>query len=261
MPDRPTRTDQSRPSGGGPSRRGAARASAAAVRAEQERARRRRTVLLQGGVALALVVVVLVGAVAVLSARDRAAEPASAPQGVSAGGVVTVGEEDAPVTVRLVEDFQCPACAAFEAAVGDRLAERVEAGEVQVEHRPIAFLDRASTTEYSSRALGAALAVLEDAGTDAWAAYHELLFAQQPPEGGAGLDDEQLVALAVEAGADEAAVAEAVEERPYDRWIDQATEAAFEDGVSGTPTVYVDGVEVQATPEALDAAVDAALAS
>ncbi|NYG55969.1 thioredoxin domain-containing protein [Nocardioides perillae] len=241
--------------------RGSARETAAALHREQERGRRRRAALVQGGVVLALVAVVLVATVAVLAARDRAAEPAAVPSGVGADGTVTVGSPDAPVTVRLVEDFQCPACGAFEAAVGDQLDTWVESGQVQVEHRPIAFLDRASTTEYSSRALGVALAVLEDAGPDAYAEVHDLLFASQPPEGGAGLDDERLVDLAVRAGADEAAVAAAAEERPYDAWIDEATEAAFEDGVTGTPTVLVDGEEVEASPQALVAAVEAALAS
>lgn len=246
--------------------RSTARERAASVRADQERARRRRSRLLQAGVAVALVVVVLLAAVAVLAARDEAGEPAGAPAGVDDRGAVVLGAEDAAVRVDVVEDFQCPACQAFEAAAGTLLDEAAASGDVQVAYHQIAFLDRASTTEYASRAANAAACTLDAAGAETWKELHDLLYAEQPPEGGAGLDDAQLVDLAVRAGAEEDAVASCVEDGTFRGWVEEQTTAAFEEGVagqpvSGTPTVVVDGETVEATPEALQAAIDAALAS
>ena len=51
---------------------------------------------------------------------------------------------------------------------GDAVAKAVEAGKVKVEYRPIAFLDDASTTDYSSRALNALMVVLDTSGLDAF---------------------------------------------------------------------------------------------
>ena len=64
----------------------------------------------------------------------------------------------------------------------------------------MAFLDRASTTNYSSRALDAAAAVV-DTAPGSFQAFHDLLYANQPEEGSAGLTDAQLLDYAVQAGA------------------------------------------------------------
>ena len=45
---------------------------------------------------------------------------------------------------------------------------------------------RARTTQYSTRALNAAAAVVDAAGPDAFQTFHDLLFANQPAEGGVG---------------------------------------------------------------------------
>ena len=84
-------------------------------------------------------------------------------------------------------------------------------GKVKVEYRIVSFLDDASENEYSSRAANALYVVADTAGPDAFAKFHTLLYENQPAEGTAGPDDDQLIAWAVEAGADEAAV------RPGDR--------------------------------------------
>ena len=90
------------------------------------------------------------------------------------------------------EDFQCPSCKAFEENVGSTLATDVSNGQIQLEYRPVAFLDRASTTNYSSRALGTAACALDDGGPTVFTKLHDLLFTHQPAEGSAGLTDGQL---------------------------------------------------------------------
>ena len=59
---------------------------------------------------------------------------------------------------------------------------------VKLVYKPVAFLDRASTTNYSSRALDAAAAVV-DTAPGSFQAFHDLLYANQPEEGSAGLTD------------------------------------------------------------------------
>lgn len=69
-------------------------------------------------------------------------------------------------------------------------------------------------------------------------------FAYQPPEGTAGLPDDQLANLAVEAGAERADVARGIESLQFEGWVKNATDQASRDGVNSTPTVLVDGLQV-----------------
>uniref|UniRef100_UPI002B267555 DsbA family protein n=1 Tax=Nocardioides sp. TaxID=35761 RepID=UPI002B267555 len=124
----------------------------------------------------------------------------------------------------------------------------------------IAFLDRASTTEYSSRALNASACVMEAADTDVWKDFHRQMFLQQPPEGGAGLPDSELIRIADDAGAGN--IETCVDDRTYDDWVEATTAASGDDGINSTPTVLVDGVILEdPSPATIQAAIDEALAS
>lgn len=235
-------------------------AEAAAAAAAQ---RRKRAVL--GGIAAGVVLVVAVVVVIVVQ-MQRTSTSADAPvpaNTVEGGLVIAVGDPDAPVTVDIYEDFLCPACRQFEEQAGATLAELVADGSVLVRYRPIAILDRLSTDAYPTRSLNAAAAVVDAAGSDAFLAFHDALFAEQPAENGPGLTDERLVELAAEAGADGAAIAEAIAGLRFEDWTRTVTDAASRAGVAGTPTVLVDGQVLppeQRSPEGLAAAVEAARA-
>lgn len=253
-----------------------ARQAAAGLAQQQARARKRRTVITQVVIGVVLVVAVLVVTLVVLGNRDdtptTAGDPVGtgsdgaspspdgqAPPEVTADGAFVVGNPDAEVAVQVVEDFQCPACQQFEAGAGDLLDEYAAGDEVKVEYRGIAFLDQMSTTDYSSRALNASACTMSQ-GQDVWSELHRQLFLQQPPEGGDGLPDATLVDLAVEAGADADVVGSCIEDRTYDAWTAATTDASAADGITSTPTILVDGEQVQLSSLAdLSDAVDAAL--
>jgi protein-disulfide isomerase len=216
-----------------------------AMQAEQARAERRRR-----SVVVAIVVVVLIAAVvgigiAVQSNRDSAVKSGSsaAPPGANANfGIYRGGP--APVTVTVYEDFQCPFCREFEQQLGPTLLRDIDKGEIRVEYRPIAFLDDASTTNYSSRALETAACTLAHGGASAFAKLHDLLFQNQPEEGSAGLSNSQLADLAQQAGADKAAVTDCQAKGTYDAWAAKATDQSSKDGVNSTPTYLVNGKKV-----------------
>jgi len=245
------------------------RAAEAAAQAAAER--RRRTVV--GSVVAAVVLVVVLVAVVVLvtvvlvqTHRTSTSASAAAPPGTTDGyafAVGAVGAAGAPVTVDVYEDFQCPVCAELERTSGSTLTQLADAGTVQLRYHPLAFLDRASTTRYSTRALNAA-AVVAESGTPAFRAFHDLLFADQPAEGSAGLTDDQLIAYAAQAGASGAAVESGIRDLRYGDWVAAATDRGSTDGVTGTPTVFVDGTllaNADLTPAGITAAVQAAAGS
>lgn len=237
-----------------------ARAEAARKVLEADKRRRTRTVIIQVAVVAVVVAAVIGGTVIGLRSSDDGAAAGSAPAAVTDDGSYVVGDPDAAVTVQVIEDFQCPVCQTFEAAFGEQLDAYAASGDVKVEYRGVAFLDRASSTEYSSRALNASACVMDAGDVDVWKEFHRQLFLQQPAEGGAGLPDSDLISIADDAGAGD--IEACVDDRTYDDWVSATTAAGTSDpDFGGTPTVFVNGEVVQNSPEAIVAAVDEALAS
>ena len=206
--------------------------------------------------ATALVLVALVGIGIGVQASRIPAPTGPVPAGVSLADGVTVGRSTAPVTLDLYEDPQCPVCAQFESQVGPAISGWIASGKVKVHYHVISFLDSASTTKYSSRAANA-LYASAGVSADAFAKYHQLLYQQQPAEGSAGLTEDKLVQLAQQAGAD--AAADQIRAGTYADYVARATDQSSKDGVTGTPTVRVNGKAVdQPTLDEVTAAVNAA---
>ena len=233
----------------------AAQARAAAARAES---RRRNGIRL--GVALVVVLVVVGFGVLIQTQRgnQKTGSSNAAPANTSgpANGAITVGQASAPVTVKAYEDFQCPICKDFEASSAPTLQKLVDDGTIKLEYHPISFLDRMSSTKYSTRALNAAGCVI-NAKPSAFPAFHTLLFENQPAENSAGAPDSDLVAWAKQAGAGD--ISSCVKAGTYDSWTVRVTDQASKDGVNGTPTVFVNGKQLEnPTPDTLTAAIQAA---
>jgi protein-disulfide isomerase/uncharacterized membrane protein YphA (DoxX/SURF4 family) len=238
----------------GPRRTAEARRRLAALLEQRRRQGERRVRLASG--ATALVLVALVGAGIGIQASRLPAPTGPVPAGVSLADGVTVGRSTAPVTLDLYEDPQCPVCAQFEAQVGPTIAGWVSAGKVKVHYHVISFLDSESSTKYSSRAANALYAAAA-VSPDAFAKYHQILYQQQPAEGSAGLTEDELVQLAQQSGAGSAA--DQIRAGTYADYVARATDQSSKDGVTGTPTVLVNGKALdQPTLAAVTAAVDAA---
>ena len=181
------------------------------------------------------------------------------------GGVVVTGADisddagdaESPVEVVVYEDFQCPYCKALEDASGDYLEDAMEDGDITVEYRVVSFLDKASANEYSSRAANAAMCVFDRGGPGAFHEFHETLFENQPEEGSAGPDNDQLTAYASDVGVD---AASCIADTAMSDQVVDATKQMSTEGVTGTPTVFVDGEQVDLNSEtAVQDAVDAAI--
>lgn len=184
---------------------------------------------------------------------DQVTPPASA---TSDGTGLPVGS--GPVTVEVYLDFLCPACAAFDAAARPVLDRYLAEGTVTVVYRPIAILDRNTTTEYSTRAAAAAACA---AGSDQFTGFVASMLENQPVGQPAGLSDDQIVALGTEAGITDSGFGQCVRDGEYRDWVTRGTNDAFDRGVQGTPTVFVNGTRLsELSVPALRAAVDAAVA-
>ncbi len=227
------------------------------MREDAERAARRRRTLLVAVAAVAVVGLVVGGGALVQSLRSQAARDAAAPTGTSEHGGLLVGDADATVVTQYV-DFMCPACKQFEDENAAHLDDLRAQGAIAVEYVPVAILDRFSQgTRYSTRSAGAAYCAIEDDPQivpDLTAA----LFAAQPAEGSTGLDDDELVRIAADAGAGQA-TQDCIADGTFTGYAAAVTDRASQDGLQGTPTIRVDGTDLQDRSRAgLQAAVDAA---
>jgi protein-disulfide isomerase len=213
---------------------------AAEMRAAQKKRESRRRLLTIGGVALAMILIVG-GAIAVsLWQQDK--DQKKLEQAVSAESDygVAIGPKDAPHDVVIYEDFLCPFCGQLEKATRDDLSRLAADGKVRVEYRPFDLLS--SLGDYPIRATNAFALVLEKSGPEVAKKFHDLLYENQPSEQDPGaVTNDDLVKLAVEAGATEGDVKDGIENLSHKSWVDEATAEAAKAGVSGTPTILLDG--------------------
>ena len=88
----------------------------------------------------------------------------------------------------------------------------------QVVYHPVAYLNRFSTTEYSTRSSAASGCA---AAGGKFHEYAKALFAQQPPEGSAGLSDDELIDIGTSVGLDRDCFGCCVKDGTY-RTVDRA---------------------------------------
>jgi protein-disulfide isomerase len=237
-----------------------------------------------GGSAL-VVVAIVVAAVLVLAsifgslARSSTNDPggsgessgsSAAPSSAEGDGIVLGSGRDGAVRVVTYIDYFCPYCAEFEATNGEQLAAWVASGDVVLEVHPIAILDHASLgTRYSTRAANAAACVAENS-PGSFEAFTALLFARQPAENTEGLGDADLIDIASEAGVTNSSdVSECIRSEQFSAWVTEATVRATSEplpnseigGLTGTPTVIVDGVEYGGSIDDPDEFADFVLSS
>jgi protein-disulfide isomerase len=222
----------------------------ARMEAEQAAARRRDQRILLS-VVVAFVVLVVAGGIlfqAWRTHRSPSAAPSAtasaSPVAITNGRPIPLGSPDAPVTITLYEDFHCPHCADFEEQLGPTITQAQESGAARVELYPMAFIDEGSVTAANAMACAA------EAGFGQ--AYYLGLFANHTLQ----WSDPQLIDLAtkVVGSPPTEAFQTCVKRRAHADWVTSINAAADRGGVSQTPTMLINGSEVQIdslTPESL----------
>ncbi|MEV0533880.1 thioredoxin domain-containing protein [Kitasatospora sp. NPDC050463] len=158
------------------------------------------------------------------------------------GTVIVYGKADAAHTLQVFEDFRCPVCKSFETTNGETVRKLADDGTVKVEYHLAAFLDKNLGGKGSRTALAAVGAALNE-GVDKFKQFHDVLYANQPDEREDGFGDvNHLLELADQVpGLKTDAFVKAVTERTYGPWAKKVADAFNDSGVTGTPTVKLDG--------------------
>jgi protein-disulfide isomerase len=158
------------------------------------------------------------------------------------------GPDDALVTVVVWSDFQCPYCAQAApvfAHVSDKYKDSVR---IVFRHLPMGF--------HRDAALAAEAAVAAAEQGKFWA-FHDQVFAHFGRLARADLEQ-----FARAAGLDLSAFRAALDERRYRDAVIAEAAAAEALGVSGTPTLFINGAPISGAPgvEVMDRVIDAHLA-
>lgn len=190
-------------------------------------------------IAWVIAAVLLVGAAGYLAAVARTGQ---------SGGWETVeqvlGSPDAPVTVTSYVDFACPHCGTFALEMEPELVDRyVEAGQVRLVYRPMAFLGPGSLLAAQVAAL------VSEQGSDLFWRFHARVFEELHAKG-PRFTREGLVALAAEVGADTAAIEAGLDQGRYRDVLGKVRRLAIEqEGVRVTPTVFVGDHKFEGVPQ------------
>ena len=119
---------------------------------------------------------------------------------------------------------------------------------MKVEYRVVSFLDRASDERVLLPGGQRALRRGRRSGPDAFKKFHDLLYENQPAEGAAGPDDDQLVDVGRRGGRRRGRRPPGIEDEAFEQWVVNATDQWSQDGYTGTPTVLDRRDQLQPDP-------------
>jgi protein-disulfide isomerase len=191
--------------------------------------------------------IVVVGALLVLQGgKPQSVDVASlqspisqVPADLAAGRAL--GKPDAPVTLEVWSDYQCPACGQLAETVEPVLVRKyVTTGTLQIVIRDAAFQGGRSGASYdeSVEAAAGARCALEQ---DLFWPFHNWLFANQVGENDGAFRDERLRAIATAAGLDVVAWDACRATGEQQAAVRAETKDALAKGVNATPTMYLNG--------------------
>jgi protein-disulfide isomerase len=155
----------------------------------------------------------------------------------------SMGDPQAPVIVEVFSDFQCPMCKVFADETETQIATNYVANEdVYYIYRHYPFIDNAVAGKESDQAANASMCAREQ---DRFWDYHDILFANWDGENQGSFNDKRLIAFAETLGLDMDQFEECFSANTYKDEIDADISKANQLNVTGTPTVFVNGVAVK----------------
>ena len=222
----------------------AARARVADARAAEALRQRRRKSLIIGSAAVAVIVAGTGIGIAVQNSRSTSNAPYVAPANAD-GTTIVYGNPNAKNTLQVYEDFRCPICDELEKSAGPAVQALADNGTYKIEYHLATFLDGNLGGNGSAVALNAAAAALNES-TAKFKAFHDVLYANQPAETTDGFNSTQeMLKLAAKVpGLVTPAFTKAVEDNTYGPWVSKVSDAFNNSGVTGTPTLKLNGKQL-----------------
>ncbi len=170
----------------------------------------------------------------------------------------TLGDPNAPVTIDLYGDFRCSACFVFtEMGTASQIDNNLVAtGKAKVVWHDFTIIDHNDGAHASRDAANAAWCAADE--NKFWVMHDWLYANQSATEAPDAFTIDRLLQIGQQAGMDMAKFQPCVQNGTHNADI-AAEEASLPSTISGTPTTFVNGTMVDATYDAVKAAVDAAI--
>jgi protein-disulfide isomerase len=229
---------------GGNDPKSAARTRMVEARAAEALRKRRRKGLLVGATAVAVIVAGTGIGIAVQTSRTHSDAPYVVPANAD-GTTIVYGNPNAKNTLQVYEDFRCPICDELEKSAGPAIQALADNGTYKIEYHMATFLDGNLGGNGSAVALNAAAAALNES-TAKFKAFHDELYANQPPETTDGFNSTAvMLKLAAKVpGLVTPAFTKAVDDNTYGPWVSKVSDAFNTSGVTGTPTLKLNGKQL-----------------
>jgi protein-disulfide isomerase len=211
-------------------------------RERMQRQQRRQRLTIIGLIALGAALVVL--AVVLPQLRSVGEIITVTPAALPNADRLTLGEANAPATIDVFEDFQCPACLSFTQNIEPLIIEDLVAtGKARLVFHHYPFLDGngVGSSGESDQAANAAMCANEQ---DKFWEMHSILFANWNGENQGAFSNRRLQAMAESIGLDMNAFNECFNANKYEAEIQADYELGQDMGVSGTPSIFVNGQRV-----------------
>lgn len=155
---------------------------------------------------------------------------------------ISKGQPNAPVVIMEFADFQCPACGQFARFSEPLVKDHIDAGTVRFVWYDYPLVEIHQNAMLASRAGRCA-----NEQNQFWA-YHDYVFGQQQRWSEEKNPVNLFIEYAEQAGLDRNAFAQCLRSDKYQKEVSESRQLGGTLGVSGTPTLFVNGKRVQKTP-------------
>ncbi|MCC9310980.1 DsbA family protein [Kitasatospora sp. RB6PN24] len=219
------------------------------MRAERERQERttalRRRITI--GVVAAAVVVGAAGVSIALAGNGEAGGPLVLPANSSGtnGTVIVYGNPASKNVLDVYEDPRCPICDELEKTDGSTVQQLADSGSYVIHYHLATFLDARMGGSGSHNAVAALGAALNESPA-MFKKFHDVLYANQPSEEtDAFANTGHLLDLAAKVpGLVTPDFTKAVKDGTYKTWAGKVSDAFNASGVTGTPTLKLNGKQL-----------------
>ncbi len=203
--------------------------------------------------ALVIAIAVLIAAWIIWAQQFSSSGPAAkvgtiypiTPVGRPQANGTAAGNPRAKVVIDVYEDFQCPACKEFSQVIEPQIMQNLVAtGQVYYVFHSFLIIDRATWVSPQKESHQAANAAMCAADQNRFWDYHDLLFNNWTGENAGDFTDPRLVAYAQTIHLDMPKFNACFTSNQFKGRIDADIAQAKNLGATGTPSVYVNGVQV-----------------
>lgn len=166
---------------------------------------------------------------------------------------MTLGDPNAPVTFVEYADYQCPYCKQFTLETAPKLIEDfVKTGKVKYVFRPMPIVSPLPLDNKGNESVRAAEAAMCAMDQGKFWDFHHLLFEKQNGENIGIFSDANLINYATDAGLDVTTFSTCLSSNTHQKEVLASRAQGIKDGVTGTPSFFIDGTKVSLTTQGYD---------